>query len=255
MKFSINEDPSIINTFDRDFTLCNTAIRKYNNIEQFWYNKVTSEITAADISINNAINFQNQFNPFSSMWDNNYYVLSNYDASGNIITSNINGFNSSGEERSFFGSKILKLPDKLTLNNWASADTELIERENSYVLQYNLTSNIIKFFKNTESFTDNWLFIDSLPANKTNLIDKYIKNTVLNYYNLNSDKLNLKIWNKPYQSGDRVLSFDLNNNYNEILDKNIEGTLKYTNQSFIYEIVLPKTPNYSYFVEFDVYRK
>jgi hypothetical protein len=49
---------------------------------------------------------------FSSLWDGKYFRLKDNDSAGGY--KEISGFNSSLEKPSFFGSKLIKMPQSLT---------------------------------------------------------------------------------------------------------------------------------------------
>lgn len=244
LDFNFNEDLEIINIVEKDFTFSNTNFKEYNNIPQYWYNKVVSEVTTNDVSLANAINYLDNFNVFKAQWDGDYYTLSS--DSGNSL---VDGFNSTLELPSYFGSKLVKLPTSLELNSWDSVTSDSTDDRTSYVLEYNLTRKIVNMFKDNITFTDNWG-----PLTTTdNIIDGYIKETILGYYNISKSKINVELWTKNYD-GTR-LAYKLDSTFKQDTAINIDAKLVFENNEYLYKIRVPSLPNLTYFVKFTLFEK
>lgn len=241
LSFNFNEDQEIIDIVELDFTLANTNFQAYSNIKQYWYNKVVETVTDADVNAANAIGFQRDFNVFKALWDANYYILDD--------STPINGYNSTLELPAFFGSKLIKLPNQILLGDWDTTTAESEDGRNWHTLRFNLTRAIVNLFKNETTFIDNW----SGLVNADNVIDGYIKDTILSYYNISKPKILVNIFEKPFD-GQR-LSFILDDSFTESMAKNVEGNLNFINSEYIYSIRVPLLPDKSYYISFTLTEK
>ncbi len=243
LNFNSNEDDDLINIVDKDFTLGNTYFRSYDNIPQFWYNKIVATITNNDVSTADAIKFS-EFNTFKSLWDGEYFVLS-----GGITDTLVDGFNSTLELPAFFGSKLIKLPNELGLEDWDFTTATSSISRNFHTLSFNLTRNIINTFKENDDFLENWSGLSTTD----NVIDGYIKNTIVNYYNITRPKIEVNIYTKPFD-GER-LYFTLDDTFTKSESKNVEGILNFVNGDYIYNIQTNLLPNLSYYISFILVEK
>jgi len=83
------------------------------------------------------------YNVFSSQWDKNYYT---YYKDG--IFTYLNGYASSLELPSFFGSKLINLPTSLSIENWDKNNYTFINTELYNKFEFNISKQIINIFKN-----------------------------------------------------------------------------------------------------------
>jgi len=245
LEFSFNEDQTIVNTTELDFIYSNTNLRSYNNIPQIWFNKIVSDVTSYDTSMGNAIDYQKNYNPFKSQWDLSYYHL--YTEG---VKTSIDGYNSTLELPSYFGSKLIKLPQSLLLDSWKDTTTNEEYKKNKISFSFNLTRSIVDIFKNEETFIDNWLDF----AQSNNIIDGYIKKTILSYYNISKTKIKVEIWTKPYVSGSR-LSYSLDDSFTKWEGANIDGKLNYINNEYVYIIDVKTSPALVYYIKFTLFEK
>lgn len=246
LNFNYNEEKYLIDTVSKDFTSGNTYIRSYSNIPQYWYNKVVEQMTAYDVSVKNAINYISGFNVFKSLWDKDYYKISDTG-----VETPIAGYQSSLELPSFFGSKVTSLPGTLTLEEWDNTTARYTLTEERLVLNFNLTRSILNLFKNEGIFTSNWLGLTGAD----NIINDYIKTTILNYYNISKPKITVELWSKPNRTNEIPISYILDNTFIKIEGTNIEGNLNYINNEYIYRIDLNVNPKQQYFVKFILFEK
>lgn len=235
LEFKSDENAELINLVDRDFIFSNTNLRLYNDLPQLWYNKVNSAVTALDISVGNAITYISGYNVFKSLWDASYYIKD---------SSYINGYESPDELSSFFGSKLPKLPNDLTLENWDITTASSSQTSTEIILMFNLTRAIINKFKTNSTFIDNWAGLTSAD----NVIDSYVKNTIVTYYNISQSKLIVNFYYKSY--GNQLLYYMYENDFINDGKQNFNGQLLYENDEYIYKMVIPKSGNFSYFVSF-----
>jgi len=244
LEFTENESSDLVNVTKKDFILNNTNIKSYNGISQLWYNKLTDKISDTDINNGNAIAFIRDFNVFKSLWDKNYYIMRENEF--------IDGYNSPYELPSFFGSKLPKFPDELKLENWNSTicSYSVLSSENKLNLFFNLTRAILLSFKNNATFLSNW----SNFSNTDKLIDEYIKNTVITYYNISQSKIKVNFY---YKSRDaQLLHYTLDSSDFVYSDKqNFDGQLIFSNNEYIYKIGVPTLGKFSYFVSFTLFGK
>ena len=245
LDFNYNEDTNVINSVKKDFTFSNTNFKEYKNIPQLWYNKVVNQVTTQDVSTKNAIGFIEDFNVFKSQWDSKYYVVDT-----STSQTLVDGFNSQLELPSYFGSKLVKLPNELVLDSWEITTSRYYIEKNNYVLEFNLTRKIINLFKSTAVFTENWADLTT----SDNIIDGYIKTTILGYYNIGKSKSNIEIWTKPFD-GSNVLTYNFDSSFT--LDKaaNVDAVLNSVNNEYLYSIKVPIKPAKNYFVKFKLFEK
>jgi hypothetical protein len=244
LEFKSDENEDFVNVVDRDFTFSNTNLRLYNNIPQLWYNRVVTEVTQTDVSEGNAISFASNFNVFKALWDADYYTLSD----GGVKTL-VDGYESIDELSAFFGSKLPKFPNQILLQNWDITTASSSQTTTEITLSFNLTRSILTLFKSNPAFLANW----SAFTNTDNVIDGYVKNTVLTYYNISQPKIIVDYYFKSYDS--KLLYYTYDSNFIHDNKQNFNGQLVYQNDEYIYKIVIPKTGNFSYFITFTLTEK
>jgi hypothetical protein len=242
LDFKSDENAELINAADKDFIFSNTNLRLYNSIPQLWYNKVVTAVSANDISIGNAISYVSNFNVFKALWDADYYFNSQ-------LGSYIDGYESPNELPAFFGSKLVKLPDQLTLENWDITTASFSKTATEITLSFNLSRIILNMFKNNSAFTSNWNGL----SNADNIIDSYIRNTIITYYNFSTPKIRVDFYYKPYIT--QTLFYTYDSNFINDGKQNFNGQLVYENDEYIYRMVVPITGNYSYFAKFTMTEK
>lgn len=242
--FDANEDLNLVDIVNKDFTLGNTKFQSYNNIPQYWYNNVVNEVTQTEVDAANAINYIEDYNIFKAQWDAEYYTLIN-----DGVPVLVDGYQSTQELPAFFGSKLIKLPDVLSLTDWDTTSAIFEDGRNWYTFRFNLTRNIINSFKANSLFLDNW---GGLTVSD-NVIDGYIKQTIIGYYNITRPKIGVNIYTKPFD-GQR-LYFELDDSFTLSESKNIEGTLNFVNGDYIYSIQADLLPSLSYYISFDLTEK
>lgn len=240
LEFKSDEDSEFIDLVDRDFIFSNTNLRLYNSIPQLWYNKVVTTVTPADISAGNAISYFSDYNVFKSLWDADYYMKD---------SAYIDGYESPDELSSFFGSKLPKLPDALTLENWDITTASSVQTSSEITLSFNLTRAIVNKFKSNAAFINNWGGLTSAD----NVIDSYIKNTIVTYYNISQSKLLVNFYYKSYSN--QLLYYTYDVNFINDNKQNFNGQLVYENDEYIYKMIIPKAGNFSYFVSFTMTEK
>jgi hypothetical protein len=253
LSFNANENSDIINILEKDFIACNTNINSCECIPQLWYNKVVNNITAYDVSAQNAINFAQNYDVFSSQWDAGYYKISNNGAE--FLT---NGYLSDKELPAFFGSKLVKFPKSLILDTWDNTTAYSVfgnSGSNVVELQFNLSKYIAKLFKR-EEFTQNWA---GLTTNDS-IIDKYIKNTVLNYYNISKTKIKVEIWTKSDKNitQNRIsykLAYELSDEFVKWEGANIDSALDYVNTEYIYKVRIQPSSKLIYYFKITLFEK
>jgi hypothetical protein len=239
LEFNSNEDNDIIEVTEKDFVHANTNLKSYNYIPQLWYNKV-SLISSSE---GNSIRFKD-FNPFSSQWDNYYYYLE--DNSIGLIP----GYYASTERPSFFGSKLIKLPHELTFDfyNWNVNSITTITKslnEPKIQLSINLTNVILNNFKNNNDFVNNWSYLSTnnnpLGISSNFIIENYIKDTVISYYDYDLNDIDIKFYIKS-----KIIN---NADYVLVNGTNFERELKLVNNNLVYFIRF----SYSNYSDFDYY--
>jgi hypothetical protein len=246
LNFSYNEEKEIIDIVQKDFIFGNTDLRTYSNIPQLWYNKVVDQVTAYDVSVANAINYKDSWNPFLSQWDADYYTLND-----SSVLSFVDGYNSTLELPSYFGSKLVNLPESLILDSWESTTTDEDFGPGRLSISYNLTRSIINTFKNNDTFIENWADL----TESDNVINGYIKKTILNYYNISKPKMKVEIWRKIYTNESSRIANSLDSSFKKWEGSNIKGVLGYINSEYIYTISVNLQPDYVYFVQFTLFEK
>lgn len=268
--FNFNESINTINLTGKNYVLCNTNVKNISDIEQLWINKVCDNSNEL-IEFDNqtiSIDYINKFNIFSSTWDNNYYLNYKYIVGENnkfdyLLPEYYQGFKSSYEHKSYFGSKGIVLKNKnnngsYIIKNWSKNNIIITNNVQNYNDNYN-TSNIFNIKVNlTQSFIDqlltnntfvnNWKYFNAGSIN--NIIINYIKNSVLKYYIINN-KNNLKIYYKEYNGN--ILEYS-NNNFNNLIT-NINTEIIYENGNYYLILEVPDNNKYTYYFEFKIDRK
>lgn len=242
LEFNSNENSELMSIVEKDFTFGNTNLRAYNYIPQLWYNKVVSSVTSTDILTGNAINFIKDYNVFKSLWDADYFIKDG---------AYVDGYESTEELSSFFGSKLPKLPNQINLEKWDSTmiSSEYATNNSTITASFNLTRAIVSLFKSHTEFLANWSYFQDSDS----VIDGYIKNTILTYYNLSQSKI---VVNFYYKAGDgRLIHYENDSSFTKDLKQNFNGQLVYYNDEYIYRIVIPVNGNLSYFVSFALTEK
>lgn len=236
LNFEDNETNDLIDIFEKDFVFSNTNLQSYNYIDQYWGRRVVETVTPGDSS--NNIIFVKDFNPFKSLWDANYFVLSE----GSSQTF-INGYNSDLEHSSMFGSKLISLPNKLIIDNWNSTNSKLVTKTDYYSMEFNLSKAITELFTNNNTFIDNWsgLSVDN------DVINKYINRTVLQTYNVNINKIITEVTAKPFNG--QILNRTDDGSFLEIFN-NFESELTVVNDEYIYKVKIYEGINKSFFTRF-----
>lgn len=245
LEFKSNEDDTLMSIVGKDFTLCNTNLRAYKNLNQLWYNKVVTTVLTSDVSAGNNIAYATDFNIFKSLWDKNYFKKRD----AGLIYQNINGYQCSKELPTFFGSKLPKLPDEISLENWSS-DIAYTETDDSYYyLCFNISKALLSLFNSNITFVSNW---DGLSVTG-DMIDNYIVNTVIPYYYIDPNKMEVTYYKKKYDT--RLLYYNYDTNF-ELNDKqNFYSNLYIVNDEYIFKIRIDKNNNYSYFVKIKLIEK
>ena len=239
-EFKADEDAELVNITKKDFTFSNTNLRLYKDIPQLWYNKVVTQVDAQDVSDGNAISFIKNFNVFKALWDADYYTRDN------LL---VDGYESADELPSFFGSKLPKFPNQINLEKWDITTAAAREDSQEIVLNFNLTRAILSLFKTNSAFLSNWASF----SNTDNVIDSYVKNTILTYYNISQPKIGVNFYYKSYDSN--LLFYTYSDGFINDGKQNFNGQLMYENDEYIYKIVIPKTGKFSYFVSFTLTEK
>jgi len=237
LEFKSDETSQLIDVVNRDFIFSNTNLRLYNDISQLWFNKVVNVVSQADISTGNAVSYMSNFNVFKTLWDADYYFNSQ-------TASYVDGYQSPTELPSFFGSKLVKLPDNLPLETWDITTATYTTTATDIVLSFNLTRAILNKFKTNNDFISNWNGL----SNANNIIDAYIKNTVINYYNISVPKIEVDYFFKPFDGV--KLHFVNDSKFTSDPKQNFNGQLVYQNNEYIYNLTIPIVGNLSYFIKF-----
>jgi len=241
LNFKADEENELVNIVDRGFIFSNTNLRTYSNIGQLWYNKLVSEISIEDISTGNAISYVSNFNVFKSLWDASYYIKD---------SSYINGYESSYELPSFFGSKLPKLSNEIILDEWDTTTAIASSTQTEITLTFNLTRVIINKFKTSIEFLSNWAGL----TNADNYIDQYIKDTILSYYNIGQSKIKVDFYYKSL-AGLQILHYSYISSLIHDNKQNFNGQLLYENGDYLYKIIVPKLAKYSYYIKFIITEK
>jgi len=242
LEFKNNEDAYLVSTVEKDFILSNTNLKSYKSIDQYWFNDVVSTVTDMNAATGNAISYSSNFNVFNAQWDAKYYVKSD-------TSTLINGYNATVELPSFFGSKLIKLPDYLEISSW---DTNTVSIQNdgaTLIMSFNLSKAISELFKNNSTFLNNWIGLSAADT----IIDSYINDTILFYYNISISKIKLNLYYKSFDS--ELLHSVFDSNFIEDMRTNYKANLTLVKNEYIYKIIILTGNNYSYFVKFTMFEK
>jgi hypothetical protein len=195
----------------------------------------------------------------ASNWDMHYYK--NYiDSFGYKF---INGYIPGIEDKSFFGSKCIKLKDiKFVIDNWNNSEVNIDENsiatystelngniQKTVNISINLTKAFFHYFVNheTDTFKRNWM---SFNYDDT-AINNYIKKTLIYYFKINN-KNNFKLYAKVKNDNDPVLNKvkpDDSDTYTQY--NNFESTYTKVNDEIILNITL-KDLTKQYYMTYDL---
>jgi hypothetical protein len=234
--FTVDEHKDLMDIVKTDFMMCNTNLRVSNNIDQLWYNKVVTSVTDADVVNGNAIQFKPSFNTFESLWDAGYYTLGD--------STPIDGYNSGTELPSFFGSKLIKLPNEFPIDSWDPTVASYTETDTEINFSFNLTVALQNMFKVNYDFIQNW----SAFSNADDAINSYVKNIILQYYNIGIGKLDTTLYSKPFDG--TLLHYTNNGDFTPDEAINVDAVMSVENNEYIYNITVKKTGNLSYYAKF-----
>jgi len=243
LNFSANEDTNIINILEKDFMYGNTNLKSFDNIKQLVFNKV---VPVGSVSSGNGLIIGTDFNVFNSLWDANYYTE-------NIgeNTLYVDGYKSSKELSSFFGSKLISIPNSILLSSWNPLYTSSNYENSQIVLKFNISKSIQDIFINNNEFISNWNGLN----NNNNYILNYVNDTILNYYNLTISKITLDIYEKPDTS--KILNLIYDDNMSVLKEQNFKSELIYENNEYTYVLTLNNiyVNNHSYYANILITRK
>jgi hypothetical protein len=140
-----------------------------------------------------AIDKREQFYAFSSSWDPGYFTT--------YLTKNQKvlapGTLSSLEQKSFMGSKYLKVPQSVTLETFEPEEFRYVySSENTVFISLGVQERLIRFFRqniyNTFVTYVNPAFTNFSHTNLTQFIDSYIQKNILPLYKINNVNIYMK---------------------------------------------------------------
>lgn len=257
--FNLNESDDIIKLTGMNCIFANTSFKDIKKIKNYYGFKIFND-NKPDLSGTTTNMFYNDEQSLvASNWDMHYYK--NYiDSFGYKF---INGYIPGIEDKSFFGSKCIKLKDiKFVIDNWNNSEVNIDENsiatystelngniQKTVNISINLTKAFFHYFVNheTDTFKRNWL---SFNYDDT-AINNYIKKTLIYYFKINN-KNNFKLYAKVKNDNDPVLNkvkpvdSDTYTQYN-----NFESTYTKVNDEIILNITL-KDLTKQYYMTYDL---
>jgi len=246
LNFSNNENSTIIDIVEKDFISSNTNLISYKNVSQLWNNKIFYNISQNDIDNRNSIQCEPNYNIFKSLWDKSFYTAITLDSS----IRKIDGYESSIELPTFFGSKLIKLPHTIKITNWDNLSSNISFLNNDIILKFNLSLSIRKIFKNEPTFLSNWSKLQS----SSQFIDQYINDTILSYYSINLPSLGIKLFSK--NNGILSILENYESDMQEVSNQNFHSELIYEKEEYFYIINIKNSyNNISYYAEITLNQK
>ena len=211
------------------------------NIENF-NNILNKNITHNYPLINEFALGKKDFNIFASNWENNYYLKQD----NKNIQININGYEEQIEKKSFFGSKIITIPDNLDFYLFDSLNYTLEESTTQIILNVLFDDKITNFFYNKLISYFNLYISDKDHIDK--YIDSYIRNNILVRYKISS----LDFYTKEVKSKDKINSiYFMNIDNNTKLENNLVILNNYKiekSNTLDFKIIFNKQLNYQYYI-------
>lgn len=253
LEFHSNSNTLFSNIFNIDISFSNTKVKRVCNIEQLWYYKVKDVIVDADIKENKSIDYRTDYNPMLSQWDKAYYVNYNIKDGNNSVKTFVDGYVNPIEQSSMFGSKLVKLPNEISINEWTNNTAKVSYYDSSFTeestdteklkLEFNITESLRNIFFNSK-FIDNWSGLENQDIDT--VIGNYINSTIIPLYDKHMNKIQVNIYIADFD-GNHILHkrpgycAKTNKVYNTELTKEFDN--------YIYNIIVPKNTLVSYYVE------
>lgn len=243
---------------DTDLLLSNTKIKKVNSLINYPCNKVYNNM----VNINENFFLLDNYNIFSTDWDNNIYRQYSSENEYTIVPGYTNGI----IDKSLFGSKCIKLSSEpLIIDSWINAitkDEKIISKYNQhtnsiheYILKLNITKALHDYIISTPAFINNWNNIISSTADLNTTYNNFIVLTLNKAFNTNNIK-NLKIYRKTNSN----LQLNISNGKptdieNYTLCDNYKTNYEIVNNEVILNITLQNMYNYNYYITLQIERK
>lgn len=204
-----NVDDELKDVLNLDLLQSNTQVVDINNIKNYTGNKVFDDSHLQNLKHNYFLIPERSL--LSTTWDNDYYRKYISEDSYEVKEGHITGI----DDKSFFGSRCMVIKEPyLTLDTWSfitandilstevTDDSFNVNSTNikSLKITINLTSAIYNHFFNNKVFADNWI---SFKNTQHTGMKNYINNTLLTYYNLNSN-IEVIIYKKDIQQTESI---------------------------------------------------
>ena len=251
---SMQDVPSIDSVFNKSFDGANVSIKNINAIPQVWINKYTEVSNYCQQVIDSSslyrlsIDVLKDVSVIQDTWAFNTYrkynLVKNNGDSGKLKESytSIKGYKTGYELKSFFNSKavVLNGSDGNTIEITSWKNTE-ISNAKKYI-KLNVTDSLIYNILFRPSFSSAWKYLN---VNSNDYKINYIKNTVLNFININNKTKFVLSKDSSKKSG---LSFitDYNESDTEVVT-NFTNELKYENGKY-YMYIYPED-TYTYYAK------
>lgn len=214
--------------FKKSFDGANVSIRGINTIDQMWFNKYTTDNNYCQQKINGKdcynLSMDSIYNVslMEDSWQHDTYRQYYMDGTEEKYSIR-KGYTTGYELRTFFNSKgvCLKNPDgsqEFTITSWKSTE---IANDRKYI-KLNITDSIVYAILTNPAFVNSWSRL-SLASNDHKI--KYIKNTILNFININNKTKFILRKIDATDNDDSIVS----NRINFITDFKEEGTVEINN--------------------------
>ena len=256
LSFNLNEEDEIIRETKMNYILSNTSFRDISKIKNYYGYKVFSDLKVdnnligskdGDLKSSGHTNMfiVPEYSLVSSNWDYGFYRLY---SSKDDSYKKLDGFIPGVEDKSFFGSRCIKLRDiEIEIEKWNDTeikiDTHAVNlfstnesktSSDNAVITINITQMFYNHFINLAKgkFRDNWNSFTDVE----NAINNYVKKSMVRYFRINSTNA-FKLYSKPSTGTillkDRPSDFE---SYNEV--KNFTSSYSTVNDEIIMKVSL-----------------
>lgn len=245
---SFDAADKIDNIFEKSFDGANLSIKNVNKIAQMWINKYTEDSnycindTAGNAHYRLAVDVLHNYSVMHDPWFfptyrkyglNDYYNVSNKETVKREFYTNVYGYETGYELKSFFNSKatVLNGSDGNTIEITSWKNTKISKYEK--YIKLNVTDSIVYNILFRNAYMKSWKSLGNISNG--NKID-YIKNTILNFININN-KTKFVLATDYVKTN--VLSFNTDYNDDAEVVTNFKNELKYENGKY-YMYIYPE---------------
>lgn len=256
--FAFNEDETLMKEIGLNCLLGNTLVSQVNKLKNYYGFKIFELNKHGNLKDVNMFVIPER-SVMSSNWDEGYYRLYK-----NKSFQKVDGFVPGVEDKSFFGSKGIKLKNvSVEIKEWTGSEISVTSQkisayatntENHVVgkslnVRINLTQTFCDNFKESDKsgsvFRSNWF---DFGVNTDIAKNNFLKQSLINYFKLNN-KNDVQIFAKKKENGREILLSEPTNisEFSEV--KNFDSVYFKENDELFLDITLPDSSK-TYYISY-----